>query len=39
MVVEAALACFEIQDRTGEAGVAGEEPLAPFGFSGECPMR
>ena len=36
MVVEAALACFEVQHRTGEPGVAGEEPLAPFGLKGQC---
>ena len=36
MVVETALARLPMEHRAGEPGVAGEEPLTPFGFRGEC---
>lgn len=35
VVVEAAGAGGEVEDGAGEPGVAGEEPVAPFGFGGE----
>ena len=36
MCVEAAFPGFEIENRTGQAGVAGEEPFAPLRMGGEC---
>ena len=39
MVIEAALARCEVENRTRKPGVAGEEPLAPFGLRGEFATR